>query len=58
MLPDRQRRVDMQNNNNDARQCETAEPVAEKPVERAQDGLKFIWITAFVVLITAMVLAL
>lgn len=48
----------MQDSNNDAQQSETAEPVAEKPVERAQDGLKFIWITAFVVLITAMVLAL
>ena len=28
------------------------------PVERAKDGTGFIWITAFVVLITAMVLAL
>lgn len=34
------------------------EPAAEAPVERAQDGTGFIWITAFVVLITAMVLAL
>ncbi|NCF45748.1 MAG: hypothetical protein GWP70_13160 [Proteobacteria bacterium] len=48
----------MQDNNNDAQQAETTESAAEKPVERAQDGLKFIWITAFVVLITAMVLAL
>ena len=31
---------------------------AETPVERAKDGTSFIWITAFVVLITAMVLAL
>ncbi len=31
---------------------------AETPVERAQDGTSFIWVTAFVVLITAMVLAL
>ena len=31
---------------------------AEAPVERAKDGTGFIWITAFVVLITAMVLAL
>ena len=30
----------------------------ETPVERAKDGTGFIWITAFVVLITAMVLAL
>ncbi len=34
------------------------EPEAEAPVERAKDGTGFIWITAFVVLITAMVLAL
>jgi carbon monoxide dehydrogenase subunit G len=33
-------------------------PAAESPQERAQDGLGFIWVTAFVVLITAMVLAL
>ena len=53
----------MQNDTAQGTQGAQADPSQEKseaetPVERAQDGTSFIWVTAFVVLITAMVLAL
>ena len=59
----------MNDNQEKANASEAAEPAQatdalqspaqdEPPVERAKDGTGFIWATAFVVLILAMVLAL
>ena len=48
---------DTAQNTQDA-QAEAPRQETETPAERAKDGTGFIWITAFVVLITAMVLAL